>query len=154
MIKNERHSHAAKMLARARELYKVYQNNLELAKYNLQISRFDPYDRYSFHYKCEIKDCKYMINQLQKEIREWKQEIYKAQTEYHKKKLIAMSCRKDFELLNRLRELQARRIQAAYKTASNELEKLDEMTEKDLLKVIAAKLIMIEEKLNTLHLNL
>nr|DAP15276.1 MAG TPA: hypothetical protein [Caudoviricetes sp.] len=40
MIKNERHSHAAKMLARARELYKVYQNNLELAKYNLQVSRF------------------------------------------------------------------------------------------------------------------
>lgn len=42
--------------------------------------------------------------------------------------------RKDFELLNKLRELEARRIQAAYKTASNELEKLDEMTEKDLLK--------------------
>lgn len=62
--------------------------------------------------------------------------------------------RKDFELLNRLRELEARRIQAAYKTASNELEKLEEMTEKDLLKVIAAKLIMIEERLNTLHLNL
>lgn len=62
--------------------------------------------------------------------------------------------KKDFELLNRLRELEARRIQAAYKTASNELEKLDEMTEKDLLKVIAAKLIMIEEKLNTLPLNL
>lgn len=54
--------------------------------------------------------------------------------------------RKDFELLNKLRELEARRIQAAYKTASNELESLDEMTEKDLLKVIAAKLIMIEEK--------
>ncbi len=62
--------------------------------------------------------------------------------------------RKDFELLNKLRELEARRIQAAYKTASNELESLDEMTEKDLLKVIAAKLIMIEEKLNTLPLNL
>lgn len=62
--------------------------------------------------------------------------------------------RKDFELLNKLSELEARRIQAAYKTASNELEKLDEMTEKDLLKVIAAKLIMIEEKLNTLPLNL
>lgn len=62
--------------------------------------------------------------------------------------------RKDFELLNRLRELEARRIQAAYKTASNELESLDEMTEKDLLKVIAAKLIMIEERLNTLPLNL
>lgn len=62
--------------------------------------------------------------------------------------------RKDFELLNKLRELEARRIQDAYKTASNELEKLDEMTEKDLLKVIAAKLIMIEEKLNTLPLNL
>lgn len=65
-----------------------------------------------------------------------------------------MSCRKDFELLNRLRELEERRIQAAYKTASNELEKLDEMTEKDLLKVIAAKLIMIEERLNILPLNL
>lgn len=62
--------------------------------------------------------------------------------------------RKDFELLNKLSELEARRIQAAYKTTSNELEKLDEMTEKDLLKVIAAKLIMIEEKLNTLPLNL
>lgn len=62
--------------------------------------------------------------------------------------------RKDFELLNKLSELEARRIQAAYKTASNELEKLDEMTERDLLKVIAAKLIMIEEKLNTLPLNL
>nr|DAP15278.1 MAG TPA: hypothetical protein [Caudoviricetes sp.] len=61
---------------------------------------------------------------------------------------------KDFELLNKLGELEARRIQAAYKTASNELEELDEMTEKDLLKVIAAKLIMIEEKLNTLPLNL
>lgn len=69
--------------------------------------------------------------------------------------MIAMSYnRKDFELLNKLRELEARRIQAAYKTASNELESLDEMTEKDLLKVIAAKLIMIEEKLNTLPLNL
>lgn len=62
--------------------------------------------------------------------------------------------RKDFELLNRLRELEARRIQAAYKTASNELEDLEGMTEKDLLKVIAAKLIMIEEKLNILPLNL
>lgn len=62
--------------------------------------------------------------------------------------------RKDFELLNKLKDLEARRIQAAYKTASNELKKLDEMTEKDLLKVIAAKLIMIEEKLNTLPLNL
>lgn len=84
MIKNERHSHADKMLARARKLYKAYQFNLENAKYNLRLSRFDPWDRYSFSLKCEIKDCKYMINQLQKEIREWKQEIYKAQTEYHK----------------------------------------------------------------------
>lgn len=84
MIKNERHSHAAKMLARAIKLFKAYQFNLENAKYNLRLSRFDPYDRYSFSLKGEIKDCKYMINQLQKEIREWKQEIYKAQTEYHK----------------------------------------------------------------------
>lgn len=85
MIKNERHSYSAKMLARARELYKVYHNNLKLAKYNLQVSRFDPYDsRYSFRYKCEIKDCKYMINKLSKEIREWKQEIYEAQSGRHK----------------------------------------------------------------------
>lgn len=62
--------------------------------------------------------------------------------------------RKDFELLNKLKELEVRKVQAAYKTASNELESLDEMTEKDLLKVIAAKLIMIEEKLNILPLNL
>lgn len=62
--------------------------------------------------------------------------------------------RKDFELLNKLKDLEARRIQAAYKTASNELEDLEGMTEKDLLKVIAAKLIMIEERLNILPLNL
>lgn len=60
--------------------------------------------------------------------------------------------RKDFELLNKLKELEVRKVQAAYKTASNELESLDEMTEKDLLKVIAAKLIMIEERLNILPL--
>ena len=88
MIKNERHSHAAKMLARARELYQIYRNKLEVAKYNLPVSRFDPWDRYSFSYKCEIRECKYMISQLQREIREWKQEIYKAQTEYHKSSLM------------------------------------------------------------------
>ena len=81
MIKNERHSHAAKMLSRASELYKVYQSNLETAKYNLLISSCDPYEKHLVRdYKAEIEDCKYMINQLQKEIREWKQEIYKAQT--------------------------------------------------------------------------
>lgn len=85
MIKNERHSHAAKMLSRARELYKVYQSNLETARYNLLISSCDPYEKHLVRdYKAEIEDCKYMINQLQREIREWKQEIYKAQTEYHK----------------------------------------------------------------------
>lgn len=86
MIKNERHSHAAKMLAHARENFKIYQSSLEIAKYNLQVSRFDPYDRYSFNYKVEIKNCKYMINQLSKEIREWKEEIYKAQKSYNKKR--------------------------------------------------------------------
>lgn len=83
MIKNERHSHAAKALVRARELYQVYKSNLETAKYNFQCSRFDPYDRHSFSYKCEIKDCKYMINKLSKEIREWKQEIYEANSAFN-----------------------------------------------------------------------
>lgn len=84
MIKNERHSHAAKMLSRARELYKVYQSNLETTKYNLRVSSCDPYERHLvIDYKAEIEDCKYMINQLQKEIREWKEEISEAQSEYH-----------------------------------------------------------------------
>ena len=51
MIKNERHSYAAKMLARAIKLFKAYQFNLENAKYNLRLSRFDPYDRFFFQSK-------------------------------------------------------------------------------------------------------
>ena len=83
MIKNERHSHAAKMLSRARELYKVYQSNLETAKYNLQVSSCDPYERHSVRDdKAEIEDCRFMINELQKEIKEWKEEIYNAQKSY------------------------------------------------------------------------
>ena len=63
--------------------------------------------------------------------------------------------RKDFELLNKIREnWKQEEFRLLTKQLQNELEKLDEMTEKDLLKVIAAKLIMIEEKLNTLPLNL
>lgn len=81
-MKNERHSEAVKWLNRAKELFKVYQSYLETAKYNLLMSSCDPYDRDSFHYKCEIEDCKYMINKLQKEIKEWKEEIYIAQKEF------------------------------------------------------------------------
>ena len=83
-MKNERHSEAAKWLNRARELYRIYQSNLETAKYNLLMSSCDPYDTYSVRdYKAEIEDCKYMINQLQKEIKEWKEEIYNAQKEFN-----------------------------------------------------------------------
>lgn len=68
MIKNERHSHAAKMLSRARELYKVYQSNLETTKYNLRVSSCDPYERHLVRdYKAEIEDCKYMMNKLHQE---------------------------------------------------------------------------------------
>ena len=85
MIKNERHSNAYKMLSRARELYKVYQSNLETAKYNLLTLSYDPYENHLVRgYRAEIIDCRYMINQLSKEIREWKQEIYEAQTEYQR----------------------------------------------------------------------
>lgn len=88
MIKNERHSNAYKMLSRARELYNVYQSNLETAKYNLLTLRYDPYEnRLVRGYRAEIIDCRYMINQLSKEIREWKQEIYEAQTEYQRRLL-------------------------------------------------------------------
>lgn len=83
-MKNERHSHAAKALARARELYQVYKSNLKIAKYNIQCLSFDPYDRCSSIYRHAIKDCRYMINRLSKEIQELKQEIYEAQTEYNK----------------------------------------------------------------------
>lgn len=52
MIKNERHSHAAKMLARARELYEVYRYKLKLVR----------------GYRAEIIDCRYMMNKLRKDI--------------------------------------------------------------------------------------
>lgn len=88
MIKNERHSYADKMLSRARELYKVYQSNLETAKYNLLTLSYDPYEsRLVRGYRAEIIDCRYMINQLSKEIKEWKHEIYEAQTEYQRRLL-------------------------------------------------------------------
>ena len=82
-MKNERHSEAAKWLNRAKELYRIYQSNLATAKYNLLMSSCDPYETYSVRdYKAEIEDCRYMINQLQKEIKEWKEEIYNAQKEF------------------------------------------------------------------------
>lgn len=82
-MKNERHSEAAKWLNRAKELFKVYQSNLATAKYNLLMSSCDPYDSYSIRdYEIEVEDCRYMINKLQKEIREWKEEIYIAQKEF------------------------------------------------------------------------
>lgn len=82
-MKNERHSEAAKWLNRARELYKIYQSNLATAKYNLLMSSCDPYEKYSVRdYKVEIEDCRFMINELQKEIKEWKEEIYNAQKEF------------------------------------------------------------------------
>lgn len=82
-MKNERHSEAAKWLNRAKELVKVYQSHLATAKSGLLMSRIDPYERHLIRdYKAEIEDCRYMINNLQKEIREWKEEIYIAQKEF------------------------------------------------------------------------
>lgn len=51
----------------------------------------------------------------------------------------------------RLRELEIRRVQAAYKTAENELKSLETMDTKQLLKFIASKLIVIDEKLSTIN---
>ena len=82
-MKNERHSEAAKWLNRDRELYKIHQSNLLTAKYNLLISSLDPYERHLVrNYEIEIEDCRCMINKLQKEIKEWKEEIYNAQKEF------------------------------------------------------------------------
>lgn len=82
-MKNERHSEAAKWLNRARELCKIYQSNLATAKYNLLMSSLNPYERHlTRDYEIEIENCRYMINQLQKEIKEWKEEIYNAQKEF------------------------------------------------------------------------
>lgn len=82
-MKNERHSEAAKWLNRAKELFKVYQSNLATAKSNLFYVKIDPYERHLIRdYQLEIEDCRYMINKLQKEIREWKEEIYIAQKEF------------------------------------------------------------------------
>ena len=52
---------------------------------------------------------------------------------------------------SRLRELEIRRVQAAYKTAENELKSLETMDTKQLLKFIASKLIAIDEKLSTIN---
>ena len=82
-MKNERHSEAAKWLNRARELYKIYQSNLATAKYELLLSSSDPYETSLVRdYEIEIEDCRFMINELQKEIKEWKEEIYNAQKEF------------------------------------------------------------------------
>lgn len=82
-MKNERHSEAAKRLNRAKELFEVYQSKLATAKYNLLMSFCDPYERHLIRdYQIEIEDCRFMISKLQKEIREWKEEIYIAQKEF------------------------------------------------------------------------
>lgn len=82
-MKNERHSEAVKGLNRARELLEIYRSNLATAKYNLLISRIDPYECHLVRScEIEIEDCRFMINELQKEIKEWKEEIYNAQKEF------------------------------------------------------------------------
>lgn len=71
------------MLNRAKEIFKVYQSNMQTAKYNLSVALFSHYDKYHIRdYKMEIDDCRYMMNSLSKEIRGWKEEIYKAQKSY------------------------------------------------------------------------
>lgn len=83
VMKNERHSNATKWLNRARKLLEAYCSNLATARYNLLISKIDPYKRCLVRdYEIEIEDCRFMINKLQKEIKEWKEEIYNAQKEF------------------------------------------------------------------------
>lgn len=86
MIKNKRHSQAATRLYKARKDYNCYYNTINILKSTIVEIKFDPVERYRLReYYGRLSDCRYMVTQLEKEIRFCKKEIYKAQKSYSKR---------------------------------------------------------------------
>lgn len=82
MVKNEQHSFLAKKLHSLKEQVNYYLISINVAKSNLTVSWFNPYDENKVKYLSDIEEYRYMVNLISEKIRKVKNEIYIAQSNY------------------------------------------------------------------------
>lgn len=82
-MKNKEHSELVKRLYNLREQYNWYYIGIIISKENISLYRFDLYSERSFYSLIdELKNEKYMVKEIQKEIKEIKTLIYQSQRKY------------------------------------------------------------------------
>lgn len=81
-MKNKQHSFLAKKLNSLKEQVNYYLVSLKVAKSNLTSSWFNPYDESKVKYLSDIQEYRYMVNSISEEIRNVKNKIYTAQSNY------------------------------------------------------------------------
>ena len=82
-MKNKEHSKLVKRLYNLRKQYSWYYNGIIISKENISLYRFDFYSERTFYSLInELKDERFMVNEIQKEIKEIKKQIYLSQREY------------------------------------------------------------------------
>ena len=84
-MKNNQHSFLIKELKRLREQVNWYLISLKVAKSNLIVYYYNPYDDYKHRYVAEIQECRQMLESLSDEIRKTKKEIYRSQLDFNAK---------------------------------------------------------------------
>lgn len=82
-MKNKKHSELIKKLRNLKEQYNWYCVGITVSKENIALYYLDRYSERSFcSLISELNNERYMINEIQKEIREIKRQIYLSQREY------------------------------------------------------------------------
>lgn len=84
-MKNNQHSFLIKELKRLREQVNWYLVSLKVAKSNLMIYWYTPYDTYKHRYVSDIKEYREMLESLSDDIRKTKKEIYRSQLDFNAK---------------------------------------------------------------------
>lgn len=82
-MKNKEHSKLIKRLHNLKKQYNWYHISITISKENISLYHFDPYPERSFYSLVEeLKDERFMVNEIQKEIKEIKNQIYLCQRKY------------------------------------------------------------------------
>ena len=82
-MKNKEHSKLIKRLNNLKKQYNWYYIGIAVTKENIALYHLDPYSERSLNSLIgELKDERFMVNELQKEIKEIKSQIYLSQREY------------------------------------------------------------------------
>lgn len=82
-MKNREHSELAKRLYSLRKQYSWYYNGININKENISLHSFDLWSGQSLRSLIrDLEDKKYMVREIQNEIKEVKNQIYLSQREY------------------------------------------------------------------------